>query len=118
MGTFICRMSEVKMIKTTLAVVALAGASILALNSAQAARWCVDTNCNFTSRASCERAADRVGGDCERYRGRRGDRQDSRFDSPNQIQPSRPYGANRNQCFFDDGYGRFRPCDQPSGGRS
>lgn len=105
------------MTKSILVAMALAGASFMAVGNASAARWCVDGNCNFSSRASCERAADRVGGDCSRYRGRRGV-QDSRFDYPNQIEPSRPYGANRNQCFFDDGGGRFRPCDQPSGGRS
>lgn len=98
---------------------ALATATVFALSitSAGAARWCVDQNCNFTSRASCERAADRMGGDCERYMGR-GARQNSRFDSPRQIEPSRPYGANRNQCYFDEGYGRFTPCDQSPGGRS
>lgn len=24
---------------------------------------------------------------------------------------NRPYGASPTQCYFDDGYGRFRPCD-------
>lgn len=94
----------------------VAGVSLASIGGASAGRYCVDANCNYTTRASCERAADRLGSDCERYRGQRGGVQGSRFDYRNQIEPSRPYGANRNQCFFDDGGGRFRPCDQPSGG--
>jgi hypothetical protein len=105
--------------KTMLAVIAASGMVIgIAIAPANAARYCVGENCNFSSRASCERHAARIGDDCERYRGQRGGIQGSRFDSRDQLEPSRPYGANRNQCYFDDGGGRFRPCEQPSGGRS
>jgi hypothetical protein len=31
------------------------------------------------------------------------------FDQPAPL--NRPYGASPTQCYFDDGYGRFRPCD-------
>ncbi|BAT61857.1 hypothetical protein GJW-30_1_04419 [Variibacter gotjawalensis] len=104
------------MFKLVIGGIAAVSLASMAIGSANAARWCVDQNCNFASRAACERAADRSGSDCERYSG--GGAQRSRVDSPRQIEPSRPYGANRNQCYFDDGYGRFRPCDQGSGGRS
>jgi hypothetical protein len=107
------------MVKSLLAAAALTGMAIsFAAVPASAARYCVGENCNFSSRASCERLAARTGDDCERYRGQRGGLQGSRFDSRDQLEPSRPYGANRNQCYFDDGGGRFRPCEQPSGGRS
>ena len=31
--------------------------------------------------------------------------------APGQLYPSRPVWAQPWQCFTDDGYGRFRPCD-------
>lgn len=92
--------------------------------TADAAQWCRDgahgPRCGFASLKQCARG----GAACYRAtvvhrRGPTawdGNRPAPRYPMPGQIEPSRPYWSSPYQCFTDDGGGRFRPCDQPSGG--
>jgi hypothetical protein len=90
--------------------------AFLAVPSADAAKWCRDgasgTRCGYASLKQCQRS----GGDC--YRAGRVAARDAapRYGMRGQTQPNRPYWSSPYTCFFDDGGGRFRPCDQPSGG--
>lgn len=91
---------------------------IVGVADAQAARWCVDggarSSCAFESRRQCERAAGRWGGDCHRQdakRGVPGEPTARIYDPVYPGFPTRPPNASPYTCYFDDGYGRYRPCD-------
>lgn len=105
--------------------IAAAGFGLLAADGAQAARWCYSGPATegcvaLRTKAACLRFARREGGTCHvrraapvehyppeaRYPGMR----------PGQIYPNRPYWANPNECFTDEGGGRFRPCSAGGGG--
>lgn len=94
-----------------------AAAGLLAVSGggeAKAARWCAYEGgavlrCGFHSLKQCQRNVGRHGA-CRRevaYR-RRPVAPDA---IPGQIYPSRPAWSSPYECFLDDGYGRFRPCN-------
>jgi hypothetical protein len=96
------------------AAAAVAFVAAYAGSEAQAARWCAydgdaALRCGFRSQQQCKRVA--------------GSRSDCRPQvayrqapprnglAPGQIYPSRPAWASPYECFIDEGYGRFRPCN-------
>jgi len=91
---------------------------IASVGDAEAARWCVEagarSSCAFESRRQCERAAGRWGGDCRRQYAQRGMTTEPTarsFGSAYPEFPTRPPNASPYTCYFDDGFGRYRPCD-------
>ena len=103
-------------------VVALIGVPaavwVAGAREAQAARWCIDggarSSCAFESRRQCERAAGRWGGDCRRQYAQRRMTTEPTV-RPYTEFPSRPPNASPYTCYFDEGYGRYRPCDAGGG---
>lgn len=106
--------------------VAVAG-FILAPAGAEAARWCHTgaqaKGCAFRTQAQCLRTARRDGGACHvQVAARRVAPTEHAAPysgmAPGQLYPNRPYWANPNECFTDDGGGRFRPCSAGGDGGS
>jgi hypothetical protein len=95
----------------------VAAAGFLAVGAgseAQAARWCsyeggAMLRCGFHSQQQCKRSVGRHGA-CRREVAHRQEPAASGM-LPGQIYPSRPAWASPNECFIDEGYGRFRPCN-------
>jgi hypothetical protein len=85
--------------------------------SADAARWCHGgphaQGCVFRTHAACARTANRIGGVCRRQSTasrRPAARMPQRGVDAGRVYPSRPAWASPYECFYDEGYGRFRPC--------
>jgi hypothetical protein len=104
-----------------IAILGIAAAGFLAPAGAEAARWCHTgaqaQGCTFRTQAQCLRTARREGGDCRVQVAARRPAQVERHVpagysgmAPGQVYPNRPYWAAPNECFTDDGGGRFRPC--------
>lgn len=84
-----------------------------------AARWCSyegDTavSCGYRSEQQCLRSVGRSGL-CRREAAYRQAPAEPGM-LPGQIYPSRPYWSSPEECFIDEGYGRFLPCNAGSGG--
>lgn len=100
------------------AALALLGPELFAPDTAEAARWChrgrEAAGCVFRTQADCARAARRFGGRCHRQAAVAPPRPAARLPqaSPGagRIDPSRPAWASPYECYYDEGYGRFRPC--------
>jgi hypothetical protein len=100
-------------------VSALAAAAVMtawAGGEAQAARWCsyeggALLRCGFHSAQQCKRSVGRHG-DCRREVAyRRQPKPVAPGMAPGQIYPSRPAWASPYECYLDEGYGRYRPCN-------
>ena len=96
---------------------AIAAAAFLAAfsgNEAQAARWCAYDGaslmrCGYTTQKQCQRRAGRQVECRPQVASRRAPRAEGT--RPGQIYPSRPAWSSPYECFLDEGYGRFRPCN-------
>ena len=109
--------------------VAILGALTTALlidagSAAQAARWCgqagASQNCSFQSYRACARALGDAG-QCRRQVAARVPAARAPG-PPGEVSvhgwPQRPAWASPYECYYDDGYGRYRPCSAGGDGGS
>jgi hypothetical protein len=104
----------------TLTTVMLIGAG----SSAEAARWCglagASQNCSFQSYRACARAVGN-GGHCRRYVAARVPAA-AWPPPPAEVSvygwPQRPAWSSPYECYYDEGYGRYRPCSAGGDGSS
>jgi hypothetical protein len=90
-------------------------------SSAQAARWCGQTgisqNCSFQSYRACVRAIGNAGS-CHRQVAARV----APVGPPSEVSvygwPQRPAWSSPYECYYDEGYGRYRPCSAGGDGSS
>jgi hypothetical protein len=111
---FVSAVSFLRPAMRTLAIFGMAAAALLlGAANAEAARWCHTganaRGCAFATQVQCARTARRVGGACRLQVARRATAQDGM--APGQVYPSRPSWAAPGECFFDEGNGRWRPCN-------
>jgi hypothetical protein len=110
--------------------VATLGALMMALlidagSPAHAARWCGQTgvgqSCGFQSYRACARALGATG-QCRRQASARALRPAPLAPSPAGVSvhgwPQRPAWASPYECYYDEGYGRYRPCSAGGGDSS
>jgi hypothetical protein len=108
--------------------VAVLGALATALlidagSAAQAARWCgqagASQNCSFQSYRACARALGN-GGYCRRQVAARAPAPYAAPPSEVSVYgwPQRPAWSSPYECYYDDGYGRYRPCNAGGDGGS
>jgi hypothetical protein len=98
--------------RTVTIFAALAAAFVLdAGGAAQAARWCAGPHCGFSSYAQCQRAARATGRACHRQVA--ATLPAVRHGGANGLvdAPSRPAWASPYECYYDEGYGRYRACN-------
>jgi hypothetical protein len=101
-----------------LAIVGAAAAVVtIGGSGAEAARWCAQSDayaetCGFRSQSQCLATVRGVGGFCRpQAAGRtRGDVPHAAVRAPEGY-PTRPYWASPYECYYDEGYGRFRSCN-------
>ena len=106
-------------------IVPIVGALTTALligagSSAQAARWCgqagASQNCSFQSYRACARAVGNAGS-CRQVAARV-----PAAGPPAEVSvygwPQRPAWSSPYECYYDDGYGRYRPCNAGGDGGS
>ena len=92
-------------------------------SSAEAARWCgqagASRSCSFQSYRACVRAVGNAG-HCRRQVAARVPAADA--PSPAGVSvygwPQRPAWASPYECYYDEGYGRYRPCSAGGDGGS
>jgi hypothetical protein len=103
---------------------ALTAALIIgSISSAQAARWCgqsgVSQNCGFQSYRACVRALGN-GGHCRRQVLARVPASEPLAPAGVSVYgwPQRPAWASPYECYYDEGYGRYRPCNAGGDGGS
>jgi hypothetical protein len=103
---------------------ALTAALIIgSISSAQAARWCgqsgVSQNCGFQSYRACVRALGN-GGHCGRQVLARVPASEPLAPAGVSVYgwPQRPAWASPYECYYDEGYGRYRPCNAGGDGGS
>jgi hypothetical protein len=106
--------------------VAILGALATALlidagSSVQAARWCGQAgaaqNCSFQSYRACVRAVGRAGACHRQVAARAAPAMEPRGVSVHGW-PQRPAWASPYECYYDEGYGRYRPCSAGGGDSS
>ena len=92
-------------------------------SSAQAARWCglagATQNCSFQSYRACARALGRPG-HCHRQVVARAPAAPAPPPAGVSVYgwPQRPAWSSPYECYYDEGYGRYRPCNAGGDGGS
>ena len=80
--------------------------------AAQAAGWCAGQNCTFRSYGQCQRAVGNARA-CHRQAAARAMPRETipPYGAAPAVAPPRPAWASPYECYYDEGYGRYRACN-------
>jgi hypothetical protein len=85
---------------------------VIDAGAAQAAHWCAGQNCTFRSFVQCQRAMRGESGCYRQVVVRAAPRASVAPAAPvPSIASSRPAWASPYECYYDEGYGRYRACN-------